>query len=223
MPRRRWWLIGIATLALLPAEPRAVQVGLTPETATEALIFARQGSFAERSEFHAGYVRTPGDPVRRVSLVTEYRRAVLRVEDQRRQHTTMDDVTKALDANKAWRGVLEAIVDLQFHPQNRLARVPLYDVLLVPLDGPEPRDPLIADQTDRHPRYGYWTPLPQDAPWWPFPPPGASIVTATDPMIGGFLQARFDATALREGRYDVVIKDGAATLGLATFDLGALR
>lgn len=219
-----WWC-GVVALAVgFGAAPRAVDVGLTPESATQALTFARQASFAEREAFHAAYWRAPGEVVRRISLVTEYRRAVLRIEEQRRQRLPNDDVAKAVDAGRPWRGLIEVVVELQFHPQNRLARVPLYDVLLVPLDGPDPRQPLVPEMTDRNPRFGtFWAPPPAEAPWWPFPPPGASVVTDPQPMTGGYMQARFDSTALRKGHYDVVIKDGAATLGVATFDFSALR
>jgi hypothetical protein len=82
----------------------------------------------------------------------------------------------------------------------------------------------VADLTDRNPLFGAnWTPLPQDVPWWPFPPAGADSVTAPEAMIGGFLQSRFDSTALRQEAYDVVVKDGGTTLGVGTFDLKALR
>ena len=47
-----------------------------------------------------------------------------------------------------------------FHPQNTYVGVPLIDVLLVPLDTRATAMPLIADVTDRIPRFGmFWDPL----------------------------------------------------------------
>ena len=55
-----------------------------------------------------------------------------------------------------------------------------------------------------------------DAPWWPFPPPYVPVITGSEPLTGGWVQARFDATPLARGRYEVVVKDGATTLGNGT-------
>ena len=49
-----------------------------------------------------------------------------------------------------------------------------------------------------------------DAPWWPFPPPYVPVITGSEPLTGGWVQARFDARPLARGRYEVVVKDGAA-------------
>lgn len=215
----------LGALAALTSPGRAaVDVGLTPEVISEALAFGRQASVEARQAFHSGYWRAAGDTVRRISLVTEFRRVVLRVEEQRRLREQADDVSRAGAALKPWSGLMEVIVELQFHPMNRLVRVPLIDVLLVPLDGPAPRMPLVPGHTDRNPRFGvYWQPTPPDAPWWPFPPPSAPVIQGSEPMTGGWLQARFDTTALTATRYDVVVKDGATTLGSAEFVLGELR
>jgi hypothetical protein len=123
-----------------------------------------------------------------------------------------------------WRGSLEVVVELAFHPQNNYVGVPLIDVLLVPLDGPATAMPLIADATDRIPRFGaFWDPLPPDTPWWPFPPVSRTVTPKAEPVTGGWVQARFDAALLTTGRFDVVVKEGAKSLGVADFDFGALR
>ena len=217
-------LVSCAVLVVCVANPRAVDVNLTAETIGDAIYFSRQASRETRLAFHSGYTRTPGDAVRRISLVTEYRRVVLRVEEHRRLLTQNYSVREMTAELKPWRGLMEVIVELQFHPQNTYVQVPIVDVLLVPLDGPSPRTPLIANETDRHPRFGmFWDPPPPDAPWWPFPSPNAPILGGAEPMTGGWVHARFDATAFSRGRYDVVVKDGAKTIGLAEFDLGAIR
>ena len=84
--------------------------------------------------------------------------------------------------------------------------------------------PFTAETTDRIPRFGrFWDPLPPDAPWWPFPPVLATVTPRAEPVTGGWVLARFDAVPLASGRFDVVVKDGAKTLGAAAFDFGALR
>lgn len=205
---------------------RAGDVGahIDAETIDQAIVFARQATRAERGAFHDGYQRHPGQTIRRISLVSEYRRVVLLVEEKMRLLDRNYGVRQMTQALVPWRGLLEVIVELQFHPQNNYVGVPLLDVLLVPLDGGPSAMPVVAEATDRRPRFGqFWDPPPMDAPWWPFPPPSIPVITGSEPMTGGWLHARFDATPLSSGRYEVVVKDGASTLGTGTFDFGALR
>lgn len=214
--------LGLALCALAPA--RAIDAHLDADAIDQAIIFARQATRDERRTFHEGYFRLPGEAVRRISLVSEYRRVVLLVEEKMRILDRNYGVRQMTDALKPWRGLLEVIVELQFHPQNNYVGVPLIDVLLVPLDGAGAPMPLVPEGTDRRPRFGlFWDPPPMDAPWWPFPPPSVPVITGSEPLTGGWLHARFDARPLARGRYEVVVKDGANTLGKGTFDLGALR
>lgn len=214
--------VALAVCTLAPA--RAVDAHLDADAIDQAIIFARQATREERRTFHDGYFRLPGEAVRRISLVSEYRRVVLLVEEKMRILDRNYGVRQMTDALKPWRGLLEVIVELQFHPQNNYVGVPLIDVLLVPLDGSGTPMPLVADGTSRRPRFGlFWDPPPMDAPWWPFPPPYVPVITGSEPLTGGWLHARFDARPLARGRYEIVVKDGAATLGTGTFDLGALR
>lgn len=214
--------LGLAVGALAPA--RAVDVHLDGDAIDQAIIFARQATRDERRSFHDGYFRLPGEAVRRISLVSEYRRVVLLVEEKMRILDRNYGVRYMSDVLKPWRGLLEVIVELQFHPQNNYVGVPLIDVLLVPLDGAGTPMPLVPASTDRRPRFGlFWDPPPMDAPWWPFPPPSVPVITGSEPLTGGWLHARFDARPLARGRFEVVVKNGADTLGKGTFDLGALR
>ncbi len=214
--------LALALGALAPAG--AIDAHLDADAIDQAIIFARQATRDERRTFHDGYFRLPGETVRRISLVSEYRRVVLLVEEKMRILDRNYGVRQMTDALKPWRGLLEVIVELQFHPQNNYVGVPLIDVLLVPLDGPGTPMPLVPEGTDRRPRFGlFWDPPPMDAPWWPFPPPSVPVITGSEPMTGGWVHARFDAGPLARGRYDVVVKNGAETLGKGTFDLGALR
>lgn len=217
--------LALALLAIVAtARPRAITANIDREMLDEALIFARQATRDERRAFHDGYVRTPGGAVRRISIVSEYRRVVLAVEEKMRLLDRNYGVRQMTGMLVPWRGLVEVIVELQFHPQNTYIGVPLIDVLAVPLDGPAARMPLIAEATDRRPHFGaYWDPAPMDAPWWPYPPATAPVIGNGDPITGGWLQARFDATPFAAGRFDIVVKDGATTLGAAEFDLGALK
>lgn len=217
----------VALLALWPGATgpaRAVQAHLDADGIDQAILFARQATRDERRTFHDGYFRTPGDAVRRISLVSEYRRVVLLVEEKMRILDRGYGVRQMTDALKPWRGLLEVIVELQFHPQNNYVGVPPVDVQLVPLDPTGAPGPMTLEGGERRPRYGlFWDPPPMDAPWWPFPPPYVPVITGSEPLTGGWVQARFDALPLARGRYQVVVKDGQRTLGSGDFDLGALK
>ena len=226
LPTRR--AVGTAlalALALVSRAPAgAVDVNLDRDAIDQAIIFARQAERPERVAFHDGYLRTPGNELRRVSVVTEYRRVVLLVEEKMRVLDRNYGVRQMTEALKPWRGLVEIIVELQFHPQNAFVRVPLVDVLLVPLDGSGNPMPLIADATDRRPRFGlFWDPLPVDAPWWPFPPPTTPVLGGTEPLTGGWVHARFEAAGLARGRYEVAVKNGATAVGRVQFNFGAIR
>jgi hypothetical protein len=215
-------ILGLALWATGPAV--AIDAHLGADAIDRAITFARQATRDERRAFHAGYFRMPGDAVRRISVVSEYRRVVLLVEEKMRLLDRNYGVRQMSEALRPWRGLVEVIVELQFHPQNNYVGVPLIDVLLVPLDGPGTPMPLVPEGTDRRPRFGlFWDPAPMDAPWWPFPPPSVPVITGSEPLTGGWLHARFDARPLARGRYEIVVKDGGTTLGTGTFDLGSLR
>jgi hypothetical protein len=196
------------TIAGGSSRAAAIDAHIDREAIDEAIVFARQATRDRRHDFHDGYVAEPGGAIRRLSIVSEYRRVVLLVEEKMRLLDRGYGVRQMTDALKPWRGLLEVVVELQFHPQNTYVGVPL----------------VVADATDRIPHFGrYWDPPPMDAPWWPFPHPGTPLLRGSDPLTGGWVQARFDASQFRNGRHDVVVKDGATTLGQATFDFGALR
>jgi hypothetical protein len=213
----------VAVLALVP-RPQAVEANLPMQGVDEAIVFARMAQRGARQAFHAGYVRTVGATVSRLSIVSEYRRVVLRTEERIRLGDRNYGVRQMTTELEPWRGAVEVIAELTFHPQNNYVGVPLIDLLLVPLDVGGTVMPLIADATDRIPRFGmFWDPLPPDTPWWPFPPVVTTVTPRSEPLTGGWVQARFDAAPLATGRFDVVVKEGAKTLGSAAFDFGSLR
>lgn len=215
----------IVAAGLLTAQRTdAVEAHLPAKGVDDAIMFARMERREARQAFHDRYARTPGGVVTRISLVSEFRRVVLRTEEHIRLGNRGYSVRQMATELEPWRGVLEVIVDLAFHPQNTYAAVPLIDVLLVPLDGPGDRMPHIADATDRIPRFGgFFDPPPPDAPWWPFPPPSTTAIIRRETVTGGWVLAKFDAAPLAAGRFDVVVKEGATSLGSATFDFGSLR
>ena len=214
--------LALSLLSLAPIG--AVDVNLDREAIDQALVFGRQATRGERHAFHDGYLRTPATEVRRVSVVTEYRRVVLLMEEKMRVLDRNYGMRQMTEALRPWRGLVEIIVELQFHPHNTFVRVPPVDVLLVPLDQPGHPMPLVADATDRQPRFGlFWEPTPVDAPWWPFPPPNTPILGGTEPLTGGWVHARFEAAGLTGGRYEVAVKNGGESLGRVQFDFGAIR
>lgn len=227
VPRRLFRVSALVTLivALALSRARALTPNIDREQLDEALLFGRQATTAERQAFHDGYQRTLKDSlVRRISIVSEYRRVVLSLEEKMRLLDRNYGQRQMTQMLVPWRGLVEVIAEVQLHPQNTYIGVPMYDVLLVRLDGPAAGTVLVPEANDRRPHFGaYWDPPPMGAPWWPFPPTNAPVIGRSEPLTGGWLQARFDANLLTTGRFDVVVKDGAATLGTAQFDMGALK
>ena len=227
MPRRLFRVSALVTLivALALSRARALTPNIDREQLDEALLFGRQATTAERQAFHDGYQRTLKDSlVRRISIVSEYRRVVLTLEEKMRLLDRNYGQRQMTQMLVPWRGLVEVIAEVQFHPQNTYIGVPLYDVLLVRLDGPAAGSVIVPEANDRRPHFGvYWDPPPMGSPWWPFPPTNAPVLGRSEPITGGWLQARFDAGLVTTGRFDIVVKDGAATLGSAQFDMGAIR
>jgi len=217
-------LVLVAAVWAMSAGPSAIDIHLDQAAIEHAIDFGRQATREVRTAFHESYLAAPGDTVRRISLVTEYRRIVLLMEEKRRLLDRNYGVRQMAEALKPWRGLLEVVVELQFHPMNTYVGVPPVEVLLVPLDVRGSPTPYVADATDRLPHFGrFWDPPPMDSPWWPYPTPGLPIIRGTEPLTGGWVQARFDAAGFDHGRHEVLVKDGATTLARATFDFGALR
>ena len=227
VPRRLFRVSALVTLivALALSRARALTPNIDREQLDEALLFGRQATTAERQAFHDGYQRTLKDSlVRRISIVSEYRRVALTLEEKMRLLDRNYGQRQMTQMLVPWRGLVEVIAEVQFHPQNTYIGVPLYDVLLVRLDGPAAGSVIVPEANDRRPHFGvYWDPPPMGSPWWPFPPTNAPVLGRSEPITGGWLQARFDAGLVTTGRFDIVVKDGAATLGSAQFDMGAIR
>jgi len=217
---------GVAAVAALAVAPRphAVEANLPMQGVDDAIVFARMAQRGARQAFHDRYVRTVGGTVGRISIVSEYRRVVLRTEEHIRLGDRNYGVRQMTTELEPWRGLVEVIAELAFHPQNNYVGVPLIDVLLVPLGVSATVMPFTAEATDRIPRFGlFMEPLPPDTPWWPYPPVAATVTPRAEPVTGGWVLARFEAEPLATGRFDVVVKEGPSTLGSAAFDFGTMR
>lgn len=227
VPLRPLPLLALAVAALLlvtgAAHPRAIDPRLDQEGIESAIDFGRSATREGRRAFHDGYQAVLNGDVRRISIVSEYRRIVLLMEEKLRLLDRNYGVRQMFEATRPWRGMLEVVVELQFHPQNTYLGVPPVEILLAPLDRPD-AVPFVADATDRLPHFGrFWDPPPMDSPWWPYPAPGLPLIRGTEPLSGGWIEARFDARPLTTGRHEVLVKDGVTTLARATFDFGTLR
>jgi hypothetical protein len=210
-------LLALATGAIWAVSLVAYEAPLSPRQVTDAITVAN-GSPAARTTFHASYRLEVGrPPVDSIAIVTPFRRVVIEAELRRtmggRTLTQREGLAIAAEAN----AVLEAYVELTFHPLNTFVRVPEYDVLLEAKTATNalvrPRD------VGRVPRFG---PRLQGAP---LPvPTGPPVVQGSEPLTGGTLVAVFNREALdRNGTYDVVVRDGADTLARRVVNLATLR
>lgn len=220
-------LLAALVLAGAVSGPAGLLVDLTPDVVQRAIDQARTATPASRAAFHAPYMRRfEAPPVRRLSLVSEYRRVVLATEERLRLGDRLFGVRQGTEVVAPWRGGLEVIAELQFHPQHLLLTVPPYDILLWPEPAGAERAPMVPLSTDRVPSWG--TPVEPAGPddwggWWPFPvSPGVSG-GGTQPLSGAWIRARFDARALpADARVTVLVKQATRTLATATFDLARL-
>ena len=222
---RRTLLIALLAAGTVPAA--ALDVDLAPDGIQRALDQARGATPRARAAFHAPYVRrVDTTPVRMVSLVSEYRRVVLAAEERLRLGDRLFGVRDGAEVVAPWRGSLEVVAELQFHPQHVLLNVPPYDILVWPEPVDTRRAPMIPLSTDRVPAWGARTePVGPDdwASWWPYPvTPG--VVGGGQPLTGAWIRARFDARALtRTSGLTVLVKEGVRTVATVAFDLDQLR
>jgi hypothetical protein len=172
--------------------------GQDASSIAEAIATAK-GSEAERARFHEAYfVRTNDAVVRRLEVVTQFRRAVLAAEARLRFKELV--VPRDIEAEvRPFRGLSALRLHLVFSPHNVLVTMPSYDMVLLAPPGragaPDPQRPILPVDTIR-------TPLQISGQ---LAPPGS-------PMTAGLIEATFDLDAagwrqphivgvLREGRY----------------------
>ena len=215
-------LVGLA----LPLQ--AIDIDVTPVIVQQAVDFAQRTKPVERGAFHRTYVvPVVAPPLRKISVVTEFRRVVLAAEEQLRLGNRLFGLREATEAVAPWRGRLQVIAELQYHPQNNYISVPPIDVLVWPQDERRGANPLIPLSTERVPAYGYSfdTTLPDDwQTWWPFQPVMLPGPPGSQPLTGAWIQATFDAREIGpRTRVEILVKEGVKTIGSGTFDLGSVR
>jgi hypothetical protein len=211
-----------AVLLAWTAVVTALEYPLDARALQEALAIANSPIAATHQRFHADY-RLPVNaaPVDFVSLVSPFRRLVLAAETDARLGRRMFGQREALAALEPDPQRFEVYAELTFHPHNTFLMVPEYTVELEPLASRAVT--LLPVDIDRLPRFG---PRTED-PSYPFPYPyraSPNVPSASEPLLGGTLIARFDAAALdRKGLYEVVVKDGRKDLARVKVDLARIR
>jgi len=149
--RNRGALIAILLAAVHPA--RGLNLQLTPADMQRALTLARWPTTdADRLRFHERYQFEVNSPtieyfaVRKVEVITEFRRLELIAEEHARINDTfgrggMRDVEDAL---QPWRGRATIVVTLVFDPTKYITGVPPVDMVL---EGPTLVAPLETTRT----------------------------------------------------------------------------
>jgi hypothetical protein len=128
----------IVTLAV-GSPTRALTLKLTPADMQRALTLARWPTTdAERSRFHERYRFDVTSPtieyfaVRKVEVITEFRRLELIAEEHARINDTFGrgGLRDVEDALQPWRGRVTIIVTLVFDPRKYITGVPAVDMVL---------------------------------------------------------------------------------------------
>lgn len=189
---------------LLPRPAAPIQVGLDSAAIAEAVRIGRADGPTVLEPFHAAYRVDVDDPVvRRVEIVSEFRRVVQLTEERERLRDATWDAARAAEAARGVRGLLDLVVSLQFNPRNTYRSMPAYSVVLydraagkiTPIDG-RTQQAYVGGQPA---------------------PPGTPILSAT-------VSATFDATRLDpSGQYLAgILLDGREVRRVA-IDLARVR
>lgn len=219
---RRLWLGFLVAGFAVGIGASAFEREIDDAALDDAIRLGRRGSEEEKIGFHRRYVFTGGAaPLSSISLVTEFRRVVLAAEDRVRFGDHLWSLREARDLLRPVRNKLEIIADVNFHPQNAYATVPQYEIRIIPKEGREIR----ATDLKTTARYGLQSvPSPTDPPFYPFPPPSLPIGPGAEPLMGAWVSAVFDGSALDAKAFAVVgVSEGGKDLGRISVDLGRVR
>ena len=186
-----------------------------------ALTIANSSSVSGSQRFHAEYqVPVNRAPVDFVSIVSPFRRVVLAAQTEARLGRRMFGQREALRALEPDPERLEIYVELTFHPHNTFIGVPEYAVELEPVSSGGPA--VLPREIERLPRFG--PRLEGDSYPFPYPYRVPQAPSGSDPIRGGTLIARFDASRIEaKGVYAVVVRDGRQELARVRLDLLRLR
>jgi hypothetical protein len=194
---------------------------LTDLAIADALAIARSPTEAPRRAFHAGYYMSVNQaPVTSISIVTEFRRVVIAAEERLRFGDRLWGLREAREVLRSFTNKLDIVAELVFHPQNAYATLPEFGMALVPKEGPEIR-PVQLSRTAKY------TPLPMtpaEAMYYPYPPPTLPVAPGGQTILGAWVVATFDATAIDPNAYLVVaVREGVTDLTRAAVDFSRLR
>lgn len=182
-----------------PVAAFAVLLSMTTADLQRATSVGRR-SDAERARFHAPYLIEVKDAtVEQIEVTTEFRRAVLVVEERARAGDYMFGVRQLEAALRPYHNQVAIRAKLRFHPQNRFTSVPSYEIRVG-----EARDRLVALRAaTREP-----------------------ILSGTDngaSLIGACVELRFDSGILGQSRYPIAVVLEGRTIASTTFDFGSVE
>ena len=209
-------------LGLLWALTAALTFPIDQRAVEAALSIANSAVEADHRQFHADYhVPVNSPPVDFISIVTPFRRVVLRAETEARLGRRRIGQREAFEALRVLPDRVEIYVELTFHPHSTFVGIPDYAVVVEPSTTRTPR--LAATDIVRIPRFG--TRL--DTPWHPYAYPfdaAPQLPSKTQSITGGTLIGTVPVNQLElEGRTTIAVVDGARTLARAQVDLSRMR
>lgn len=174
-PRARTAAAACLACSLLQASAAApIQVGLDRGAVAEAVRIGRSGQAA----FHAAYrVQVDDEVVRHLEIVTEFRRVVRLTEEREGMGDATWDASRAAEALRPFRGLVDLVMFLQFSPRNTYRVMPQYSAVLYDRESGEPIRPV-----DSYSTTAYVGGQPA--------PPGT-------PILSGTVTLTFDAARLK--------------------------
>jgi hypothetical protein len=195
----------IVALLAFATQARGLTLRLTPADMQRALTMARwPTSDAERSRFHDRYIFSVNSPtteyfaVRKIEVVTEFRRLELIAEEHAHINDMfgrggLSDVEAAL---APWRGFVSIVVTLMFDSTKYITGVPPVDLVL---EGPTLIAPL---ETTRDGLYS------------------SSDSTV---LVGGIVRSKFDAASIGQAERPVFIHRGGRPIARPSINFAELE
>lgn len=215
----RWYLPLFVLVLFGAAGARAIEQPLAPRAVSEAVEIGQSRIAQVRDRFHQPYrVPVGRPPLDYVEVVTPFRRVVLAAESRAALGDRRFGQREALALLDTVPSQVDVIVEMTFHPHNTFIGVPGYLVRLREVGAAATAvDPL---GLDRIPRFG---PRLDGVPLPAFGSAGAAAPPGGMPLTGGTIVARFDATRIAGGPYELLVLEGETALVTVPMNLRALR
>lgn len=190
--------MSVPTVGLLTA---AILVSVGNADLERALSLGRRPE-AERARFHAAYVFALNDAtVEQIEVITEFRRAVIVVEDRAKFGDYMFGVRQLESAVRPFHDQVTIRARLRFHPMNTLPGIPDYEVRVG-----APDDRLLAlGPTARSPIYVQ------------------SGKKETQALMGAHLEIAYDSGIVGQNRYPVSVVLDGRTIASTPIDFARLE